>query len=118
MSMEAETTVADETKPIDLPEGEYAIVECLGHTTLIGRCEEVERFGSKMLKIEVIWQGRLLQPTFRGGSSLYAYTPCSREVAVERCAKNSWDLPVAVRAAMPPLLLAKAEANELEEIPF
>ena len=32
-----------------LPEGQYAIVELMGHTTLVGRVTEIERFGTKML---------------------------------------------------------------------
>ncbi|MFD2578766.1 hypothetical protein ACFSTD_09620 [Novosphingobium colocasiae] len=38
-----------------LPEGEYAIVEALGHRTLVGRVAEVERFGTKMLQVEPLF---------------------------------------------------------------
>jgi hypothetical protein len=44
----------------DLPEGDYAIAEMMGHSTMIGRYAEVERFGTKMLHIEPIWEGKLL----------------------------------------------------------
>ena len=33
------------------PPGEYAIVELFGHTTLVGRIAEVERFGAKMMAL-------------------------------------------------------------------
>jgi len=92
-----------------LPTGEYAIVECLGHRTLVGRCEEVERFGTKMLSIEPIYNGELLPAVLIGGGSLYAFTPCSAEVALARCAKSEWDLPVSLRATLPPEALPAPE---------
>lgn len=92
------------------PAGEYAIVEILGHRTLIGRIEEVERFGTKMLSIEPIFQGRLLPAILHGGASIYGMTPCTADVAFERAPKDLWQLPGAVRAALPPdLLPAPAE---------
>lgn len=36
---------------IAYPPGEYAICELFGHTTLVGRITEIERFGTKMLAI-------------------------------------------------------------------
>lgn len=101
-----------ESQPVtaaELPDGEYAIVECLGHQTLVGRVTEIERFGTKLLAIEPIWNDALLPVTYRGGASIYAFTPCTKEVAIERRAKQDWDLPVAVRAAMPPALLEGPE---------
>jgi hypothetical protein len=44
----------------ELPPGEYAIVELLGHTTIVGRIGEVERFGAKMMAIEPLFAGALL----------------------------------------------------------
>ena len=38
------------------PPGDYAIVELLGHTTLVGRITEVEKFGTKMLAIETLFK--------------------------------------------------------------
>lgn len=47
-----------DTTPIsatDMPPGDYAIVEALGHRTLIGRVTEIERFGTKMLQVEPLF---------------------------------------------------------------
>lgn len=98
-----------------LPDGDYAIVECMGHSTIIGRYMEVERFGNKMLQIEPIFCGELLPPILQAGSSLYRFTPCSKEVAAARGAKSHYQLPDAVRAALPPTALP-APSTEVEEI--
>lgn len=100
---------------IELPDGEYAIVECLGHQTLVGRCSEIERFGTKLLAIEPVWEGQLLPVTYRGGASIYAFTPCTKEVALAKCAKNKWDLPRASLITMPPALIAAQEQKEADE---
>lgn len=43
-----------------LPDGQYAIVELMGHSTLVGRVTEIERFGTKLLGIEALFAGQLL----------------------------------------------------------
>lgn len=102
---EARENVGDKLPPepsaADLPEGEYAIAEIMGHSTMIGRFVEVERFGTKMLSLEPIWENKLLSAVFVGGSSLYRFTPCSREVAFARQPKQRYQLPDAVRATLP-----------------
>lgn len=106
--MNVEVSVVEETAPkpessaADLPAGEYAIAEIMGHSTMIGRYAEVERFGTKMLQIEPIWENKLLPAVFVGGASLYRFTPCSREVAFERQPKHRYQLPNAVAATLPP----------------
>lgn len=97
----------------ELPDGEYAIAECLGHRTLIGRCAEVERFGTKMLGIEPIFNGNLLPMIFVGGSSLYAFTPCSKETAAKRAPKSTWEIPESLRATLGPDALP-APSREFE----
>jgi hypothetical protein len=62
---------------VEYPPGEYAIVELFGHTTLVGRIAEVERFGTKMLAIEPLYDGQLLGCVFHGGASIYRLTPCT-----------------------------------------
>ena len=50
--------MSDKTFPVAagaMPEGEYAIVEILGHRTLVGRVTEVDRFSCKMLQIEPLF---------------------------------------------------------------
>jgi hypothetical protein len=94
-----------EETAITPPAGEYAIVECLGHRTLVGRTSEVERFGTKMLSIEPIFRNELMPAVLVGGSSLYAFTPCSGEVAFARQPRNEWELPASIRATLPALAL-------------
>jgi hypothetical protein len=94
---------------MDYPAGEYAIVEVLGHRTIVGRVEEVERFGTKLLKIEPMFNGSLLEAVLIGGSSIYQFTPCSIETATAQQPKQQWQLPASVRAVLPPELLPEPE---------
>lgn len=98
-------------KSAALPDGEYAIVELMGHRTLIGRYEEVERFGTKMIQIEPIFQSRLLPPVLHGGASIYGLTPCSKEVAADRAPKHSYSLPANIALTLPKELLADQSAD-------
>lgn len=84
-----------------LPDGDYAIVELFGHSKLIGRIAEVERFGTKMLAIEPLFNGQLLPTVFHGGGALYGLIPCSREVAWDRMPKQVYSLPSSVAAIVP-----------------
>ena len=99
--------MADETTPpVEMPPGDYAIIELFGHSTLVGRFTEVERFGTKMLALEPIFKGRLLDVVFHGGAAIYRLTPCSAQVAFLRAPNQEYQLPPAIRAAVPPELLA------------
>ena len=91
----------DAATPHDMPPGEYAIVELFGHTTLVGRIAEVERFGTKMLAIEPLFNGELLPTGFYGGASIYGLTPCSVEIAAARAPRHLYQLPVALRSIVP-----------------
>lgn len=88
-----------------LPSGEYAIVEALGHRTLIGRVSEVERFGTKMLQIEPLFGDVMLAPILLGGGSIYQFTPCSAETAYARRPTKIYQLPASVIAVVPALAL-------------
>lgn len=99
---------------VTLPAGDYAIVEVLGHRTIVGRIEEIERFGTKLMSIEPLFNGQLLGAVLIGGSSIYQFTPCSAETAATRSPKHAWQLPASVVAVMPPELLPPPE----EEVPF
>jgi hypothetical protein len=94
-----------ESAPISYPPGDYAIVELLGHTTLVGRVAEVERFGTKMLAIEALFQDTLLPAVFQGGASIYRFTPCSAEIAFKQQPRHGWQLPSVLQAIVPPTLL-------------
>jgi hypothetical protein len=92
-----------------LPEGEYAIVECFGHTTLVGRISEVERFGAKMLALEPLFNGHLLPVLFQGGASIYRLTPCTPAVAWARQPKRVYLLPPNLAATLPPTALPSGQ---------
>jgi hypothetical protein len=104
-SREGRMTLEAEKTWLDLPAGEYAIVELFGHTTLLGRFSEVERFGTRMLALEPLFNGKLLDPVFHGGAAIYRLSPCSPQVAWERQHTDLWQFPPAIRAVIPPELL-------------
>lgn len=88
-----------------LPAGEYAIVELFGHTKLVGKVEEIERFGTKMLAIQALFGGAMLPTVYYGGSSIYGMTPCSAEIAWAKQPRYEHSLPASLRAIVPPTLL-------------
>lgn len=102
-----------------LPAGEYAIVELFGHTTLVGRIAEIERFGTKMLAIEPLFNRVLLPAVFHGGAAIYRLTPCSVDVAWTRQPSRAYELPPTIFATIPPIALPPAEPaprwNEAED---
>lgn len=83
-----------------LPDGDYAIIECLGHRTVVGKVAEVERFGTTMLEVEPVFDKGLLPAIYLGGGSLYAVTPCTREVAWLRRPTRQYELPPSLRATL------------------
>ena len=94
-----------ETRPLEYPPGEWAIVELFGHTTLVGRIAEIERFGAKMLAIEPLFNNTLLPAVFHGGAAIYRFTPCSAAVAHARQPTQGYQLPPAIKAIVPDALL-------------
>lgn len=107
--------VLEQTAP---PEGDYAIVEVLGHRTIVGRVEEVERFGSKLMSIEPLYQGKLLSAVLINGASIYQFTPCDRETAIARAPKHDYQLPTSIRAVLPPSALPAPDENDALEPDF
>lgn len=110
---------------IPLPDGEYAIVEIMGHRTLIGRVTEVERFGATMMSLEPVLAGNLLPAVLINGSSIYQFTPCSAAIAMDRAPKESWQLPSSISCVLPPAMIearpvydgnGRAEDGEFSEI--
>lgn len=95
--------------------GEWAIIELFGHTTLVGRITEVERFGTKMLAVEPIFNDALLAPVLHGGASIYRLTRCSAEVAYERQPRHQYQLPPSIRCVVPPALLS-AEGSRCYDV--
>ena len=111
MSEQADAAIRDETGAPSYPPGEYAIVEIMGHTTMVGRIQEIERFGTKMLAIEPLFNGEFLTPVYQGGSSIYRLTPCSAEIAYREMPKKEWQLPTALRVIVPANLLPPPETT-------
>ncbi|BEV44709.1 hypothetical protein [Afipia carboxidovorans] len=71
-------TEAPEAKPIDeTPKFEWAIVEIFGHRRHAGRTIEEERFGAKMLRIDVPVKGNPeqfgWQTFYYGGASIFSF---------------------------------------------
>lgn len=98
-----------------MPAGEYAIVEAMGHRTIIGRISEVERFGTKMLQIEPIYATGLLEPVLLGGSSIFQLTPCPPETAFDRRPTSIWNVPASIRAIIPhPLITGELAGDETD----
>jgi len=61
------------------PAEEFAIVEIFGHRRLAGRVIEVERFGAKLLRIDVPKKGDFVNgydTQYYGGASIFSITPC------------------------------------------
>jgi hypothetical protein len=73
---------------------EWAIVEIFGHRRHVGKAREEERFGAKMIRIdvpklgpapdEVTWSSH-----YYGGSSLFSYTPTD-ELTVMKYAERGY----------------------------
>lgn len=100
--------------PIIHPPGDYAIVELFGHTTLVGRIAEVERFGAKMMALEPLFRDELLPAVFHGGAAIYRLTPCSAETAFARQPKHEWQLPAPIRCIVPAALLEAPAAVSID----
>ncbi|WP_428673617.1 hypothetical protein [Reyranella sp.] len=90
-----------------LPDGIYAIVEIMGHQTLVSRVTELERFGTKMMGIEVLFGGTLLPVVLQSGSSIYRFTQVSPAAAwkAQHTSTCVWSLPAPIQAIVPPALL-------------
>jgi hypothetical protein len=90
---------APETKPVDEI---WALVEVFGHRKHYGRVTEVEKFGTKMLRVDVpgATDGEF-ETFFYGGGSIFGMTPMT-EAAARKWA--AYDRPQRVRPldALPP----------------
>lgn len=57
---------------------EWGVAEIFGHRTHAGRCREEERFGSKMLRVDVPIKGDPIangwETHWYGGASIFSYT--------------------------------------------
>lgn len=82
-------TTAD-TQEVD--EAEYAFVEIMGHRSHYGRILEVERFGAKMLRVDVPTDGDFEKgyvSHFYGGASIFSLT--LSDLATVEKKNRPWD---------------------------
>lgn len=86
---------------------EWAIVELMGHVKLAGRLTEVERFGSKMGRLDIPQDDGNYITQFFGGGSVYRITAVSEDVAKAVAKGNqshpvsAWDWPKALPERQP-----------------
>lgn len=70
-------------QPVQEPTWEWAIVEIFGHRRHAGRAREEERFGAKMLRIDVPLKGdpsaNGWETHWYGGSSIFSFTLTDEE---------------------------------------
>lgn len=102
------TTTID---PTALPEGEFAIIEVLGHRTLVGRVAEIERFGTKLLQVEPFFGDVMLGPVLIGGSSIYQFTSVPAVTAWAHRPREKYQLPPSVLATVPTAALPSNEEH-------
>ncbi|MDR3488736.1 MAG: hypothetical protein P4M05_28015 [Bradyrhizobium sp.] len=66
---------------------EWAIVEIFGHRRHAGRTREEERFGAKMLRIDVPVKGNPAangwETIYYGGSSIFSFALCTEASALQ-----------------------------------
>lgn len=81
-AMEAAARAEEESDGWD-----WAVVEVMGHRRHVGRIREEERFGAKMIRVDVPIDGDPVAKGWRthfyGGASLFGITPCTREAALK-----------------------------------
>lgn len=84
----------------------WAVVELMGHQRTAGKLTEVERFGSKMGRLDIP-DGDKFVTTYFGGASVYRITVVTEAVA-RGVAKNNqpapvhpWDYPRQIQDAPP-----------------
>lgn len=74
-------------QPMAAPAWEWALVEIFGHRQHAGRCREEERFGAKMLRVDVPNQGKPDEhgwtTHFYGGSAIFSFTLTDEQSVME-----------------------------------
>ncbi len=87
---------------------EWAMVELFGHRKHYGRTCEVERFGTKLLRIDVplaaaaplLGEPETFETHFYGGSAIFSFTPMTEE-AVRKWADRYRPVPYEPIARLP-----------------
>lgn len=99
---------------ITTPPAEWALVEIFGHRRHYGRIAEIERFGTKMLRVDVPDEPPDAFTThFYGGASIFSLTLCTEETARSHNARYR-PRPVTPIHQLPPPI----DDNDEDERPF
>lgn len=105
--------VADWLDGVSLADGEaapdiWACVEIFGHRKHYGRTREVERFGTKMLRVDVpsrsaaplMGEIETFETYLYGGASIFSFTPMTEEAA-RKWAEHERPRPYTPMARLP-----------------
>ncbi|WP_206513299.1 hypothetical protein [Pelagibacterium montanilacus] len=93
-----------EIEDIGTEDFEWAVVEIFGHRRHAGRAREEERFGSKMLRIDVPIEGDPAKgwtSHFYGGASIFSFTPSDKATVMR--INRPYAPPARYRLTEPPL---------------
>lgn len=92
--LEAEIeAAAEKSNDGSIPGEQWAVVELMGHRVRTGIVSEVERFGTKMLRIDLPAEEGFVTE-FYGGPSIYGIRPVSEEVGRAAAARSGDPRPV------------------------
>lgn len=95
---------------------EWAIVEIFGHRKHAGRIREEERFGAKMLRIDiptVDTEGKIAEAWtshWYGGSSIFSMTLTDEPTVLRANKPNAWDTPAR--------LSYEPDEDDTDDLPF
>jgi hypothetical protein len=103
----------------------WAVIELMGHVRIAGRVSEVDRYGSKVGRIDVPQADGTFITQFFGGSSLYRETAVTEEVA-RAVAGNGVSIPTWAwglnRPALPASTVEPGEPDyheaQTDEVPW
>lgn len=99
---------------------EWMLVEVLGHRRHTGRVREEERFGAKLLRVDVPVRGdpdaHGWQTHYYAAAALYGLTPCTREAAMK--ANRPYEAPSRLALAGPRDEFADDVDENGDPIPF
>lgn len=84
----------------------WAMVELMGHRQRVGRIQEVEVAGAKMVRVDIPTPDGSYVTEFYGSASLYAIRPCTEEIARAACAERSDPRPARPLEYRPQLTVA------------
>lgn len=97
----------------------WAVVELFGHVRLAGKISGADQYGVKMLRVDVPEvDGRPRFTSYKGGSALYAVTPCSEEVGIAIIRQERPAPPIPYALQQRALAAAPPDAEEIKAAPY